>query len=315
MAHARPDPLVLSPNGRTLATECRVGLGVGDLTTYCCAVPSQFDRLSDADAHRQVGSTVNHAAGAVTGGRVRVRTVAVVGVAAAATIAIGSFVLPQALAGGSVEGAMSSSLNSSASNSAASTHNDDVDSEPATAVKVPTAKKTPKPASTSNASPIPATESSYAKHIPAYPPDGGHGRRIVYSKALMTVWIVDSKDKVVRRYPVTGRWDRPAKGTYHIYSMSRDTENAHSKVTFQYMVRFAWGTNDTSASIGFHTIPIYYADNPERQAKKGDRMTTQAELGLPVATGGCVRQGDADAQFLYRWAEVGDTVVVLPTAD
>jgi lipoprotein-anchoring transpeptidase ErfK/SrfK len=284
---------------------CRVEDLAVDALVYNSYVPSQFDRLSDADAHRQVGSTVNRAAGAVSGGGVRVRTVAVLGAAAVATIALAGFVLPSALAGGSPEVAASSSTS----------HNDDIDSEPATAVKVPAPKKTPKPSSTSNAAPIPATESSYAKHIPAYPPDGGHGRRIVYSKALMTVWIVDSQDKVVRRYPVTGRWDRPAKGTYHVYSMSRDTENAHSKVTFQYMVRFAWGTNDTSASIGFHTIPIYYADNPERDAKKGDRMTTKAELGLPVATGGCVRQSDDDAEFLYRWAEVGDKVVVLPTAN
>jgi len=163
--------------------------------------------------------------------------------------------------------------------------------------------------------PIPATPSSYAKNVPEYPPDGRTGRRIVYSKALMHVWIVNSDDEVVRHYPVTGRWDRPAKGVYTIYSMSQYSENPHSKVNFKDMVRFAWGTNDESASIGFHSIPVYYADNPERGAKAGDPMHTKYELGLPVAAGGCIRQADEDADFLYRWAEVGDVVVVLPTAD
>ena len=172
----------------------------------------------------------------------------------------------------------------------------------------------PKPAPTANAAPIPATETKYARNIPAYPRDGRHGRRIVYDKALMVVYIVNSHDKVVRRYPVTGRWDRPKKGVYHVYSMSADTMNAHSMVTFNWMVRFAWGTNDTSASIGFHSIPIFYQDNPARDAKKGERMSKLTDLGLPVATGGCVRQKDADAKFLYDWAQVGDTVVVLPTA-
>lgn len=131
----------------------------------------------------------------------------------------------------------------------------------------------------------------------------------------MHLWIVGADDKVVAQWPVTGRWDRPAKGVYHVYSKSEYSQNAHSKASFRWMVRFAWGTTDEAAPIGFHSIPIYYADNPERHALKGDRMSKLSDLGLPVATGGCVRQRDEDAAFLYRWARVGDTVVVLPTAD
>ena len=166
---------------------------------------------------------------------------------------------------------------------------------------------------TTLAAPIPTTWTKYAKNIPAYPPDGGHGRRIVYSKALMYVWIVNADNTVAKSYPVTGRWDRPLKGTYHIYSMSTESMNAHSKASFRWMVRFAWGLRDESASIGFHSIPIFYEDNPARHAKQGDRMSKVSDLGLPVATGGCVRQLDANAEFLYHWAHVGDTVVVLPS--
>jgi lipoprotein-anchoring transpeptidase ErfK/SrfK len=164
--------------------------------------------------------------------------------------------------------------------------------------------------------PVPATPTRKAQRVPASPRDGGKGRRIVYDKALMYVWIVDANNRVVRRYPVTGRWDRPAKGTYRIYGKSVDSMNTHSQVTFRHMVRFAWGTKDETASIGFHSIPIYYARHVDRDGEvhaKGSRMTTRAQLGLPIATGGCVRQSDEDAAFLYQWSRIGDKVVVLPS--
>ena len=164
--------------------------------------------------------------------------------------------------------------------------------------------------------PVPATMVRRARNVPEHPRDGGKGRRIVYDKALMYLWIVGSDGTVVRRYPVTGRWDRPTKGSYRIYSKSVDSMNTHSEVTFKYMVRFAWGSKDTEASIGFHTIPVYYANHVDRDGEKhakGSRMTTRTQLGLPIATGGCIRQSDEDALFLYRWSRVGDKVVVLPS--
>ncbi|MCX6458905.1 MAG: L,D-transpeptidase [Actinobacteria bacterium] len=289
-------------------------------------MPSQFDRLSDSEAHRQVGTTLGHAAGRVSGGRRRTAFV-LAGLASVAVVV--ALAAPSALAGNAPavtvaaapaavnDAAKATPVNTKPAKPAkpTATSNDDVGEAGTSTPTKKASSSTATKVSTSNNASIPATESSYAKNIPAYPPDGRHGRRIVYSKALMHVWIVNSKDEVVRDYPVTGRWDRPAKGTYHVYSMSTDTMNEHSKVTFQHMVRFAWGFNDTSASIGFHSIPIYYADNPERGAKKGDRMSGKYELGLPVASGGCVRQDDADAEFLYRWSEIGDLVVVLPTSN
>lgn len=161
---------------------------------------------------------------------------------------------------------------------------------------------------------VPATVFVAAKHVPVYPPDGRHGRRIVYSKALMHVWIVDENEVVLRDYPVIGRWDRPAQGVYRVYSKSQDTMNTHSKVIFSYMVRFAWGKEDRKTSIGFHSIPVHYADVPRWNVKKGDPVSTPAELGLPIAEGGCVRALADNAAFLFRWAKVGDRVVVLPTA-
>lgn len=150
-----------------------------------------------------------------------------------------------------------------------------------------------------------ATRTKKAKHVPDRPLDGGEGRRIVYDKALMHVWLMDKNDEVVARYPVVGRWDRPVLGEYKIYSQSPTSGNPNSKVTFDHMTRFAYGL-DGKTPIGFHSIPKYY---------DGRMMHSTDQLGLPVATGGCVRMAAEDAEFLYNWAKKGDRVIVLPSPD
>lgn len=153
--------------------------------------------------------------------------------------------------------------------------------------------------------PKPATRTKKAKHVPDRPLDGGAGRRIVYDKALMHVWLMDEDDEVVARYPVVGRWDRPVLGEYTVYSQSPASGNPNSKVTFDHMTRFAYGL-DGKTPIGFHSIPKYY---------DGRMMHSTDQLGLPVATGGCVRMAAEDAEFLYNWAKKGDRVIVLPSPD
>jgi hypothetical protein len=174
----------------------------------------------------------------------------------------------------------------------------------------PTVSATPVPTPTKSAKPKkpkkprPATRERKAKHVPDYPRDRNTGRRIVYDKALMTVWIVNKKDEVVGQFPVVGRPDRPVKGEYKIYSQSPSSRNIESRVTFNYMTRFAYG-NDKKTPIGFHDIPKY-AD--------GRMMHGIDQLGLPIASGGCIRMATKDAKQLYKWAKVGDRVIVLPAA-
>ena len=151
--------------------------------------------------------------------------------------------------------------------------------------------------------PKPATRTKKARNVPERPLDDGSGRRIVYDKALMHVWLMNDDDEVVARFPVVGRWDRPVKGTYQVYSQSEHSGNPNSQVTFDHMTRFAYGL-DGKTPIGFHSIPEYY---------DGTMMHDTDQLGLPVATGGCVRMAAEDAEFLYNWAKKGDTVVVLPS--
>ncbi|MCX6424787.1 MAG: L,D-transpeptidase [Actinobacteria bacterium] len=139
--------------------------------------------------------------------------------------------------------------------------------------------------------------------MPALPRDDHHGRRIVYDKALMTVWVMSERDEVLGRYPVVGRFDRPAKGVYRIFSKSKVANNPNSKVTFNHMMRFTYGP-DTKSPIGLHAIPRYY---------DGTAMHSTKQLGLAIAAGGCVRLSEEAAAAIYKWAKVGDRVIVLPS--
>jgi hypothetical protein len=152
--------------------------------------------------------------------------------------------------------------------------------------------------------PVPATRTTKAKRVPDFPRDRKqHGKRIVYDKALMTVWLIDAHDKVVGRFPVVGRFDRPAKGTYHVFSKSPKAFNPNSKVTFNWMSRFTYGP-DTKSAIGFHAIPRYYNGKPMHSTK---------QLGLAIARGGCVRLSEKAAKQVYTFLRVGTLVVVLPS--
>lgn len=165
------------------------------------------------------------------------------------------------------------------------------------------AQETPPPVPGKPRKPKPASATDKAKNVPEYPRDKQKGKRIVYDKALMTVWLMDENNEVVARYPVVGRFDRPVKGVYRVYSKSPHSGNPFSKVTFNWMVRFAWGL-DSTASIGFHDIPKYY---------DGTMMHSQKQLGLAIARGGCVRLAPEAARHVYRFADVGTKVVVLPS--
>jgi hypothetical protein len=149
---------------------------------------------------------------------------------------------------------------------------------------------------------VPASATTKARNVPYYPRDDHRGKRVVYDKALMTVWLVNEDDEVVARYPVVGRFDRPVADVYRVYSKSPVSSNPFSKVTFNNMVRFAWGL-DTTSSIGLHSIPRYY---------DGTMMHSEEQLGLAIARGGCVRLSQEASEHVYRFLDVGDRVVVLP---
>jgi lipoprotein-anchoring transpeptidase ErfK/SrfK len=132
------------------------------------------------------------------------------------------------------------------------------------------------------------------------PAGSGSGLRIVYQQSSMHLWVVDADGVVIRDYPVTGRPGWPLPGTYHVFSKAASAASPKYHVTFDWMLRFAHGH---SLSIGFHSIP--------RWMGSGKPIQSESSLGAPIGHGGCVRQTPAQAKWLYAWAPVGTTVVVL----
>lgn len=117
----------------------------------------------------------------------------------------------------------------------------------------------------------------------------------------MTVWLIDDREQVVARFPVVGRPDRPAAGVYKVYSKSERSANPIQKLTFNNMVRFAYGQS-TGASIGFHDIPRTYDGQP---------IHGESVLGLPLGSGGCVRMATTASEQVYAFAKTGTPVEVL----
>jgi hypothetical protein len=130
------------------------------------------------------------------------------------------------------------------------------------------------------------------------PPGSGEGRRIVYSQSTMHVWLVEADGTVAREYPIIGRRGLPKPGAYAVYSKSERSVSPKYGLTFNWMVRFAYGKE---LRIGFHDIPV----------KDGVPISDETQMGLPLGMGGCVRQTTENAKFLYDWASLGTPVVVL----
>ena len=137
--------------------------------------------------------------------------------------------------------------------------------------------------------------------LPAHPPvpDGsGQGRRIVYDNSDQRVWLVEADGSVHDSYLVSGSRDTPDPGTYSVWSKSEKAWAGHHGITMDHMVRFAHGRR---LAIGFHSIPV---------RANGEPLQTIDQLGTHQSAG-CVRQSPLKAEVLYRWADIGTTVVVL----
>ena len=134
---------------------------------------------------------------------------------------------------------------------------------------------------------------------PPLPDDSGSGRRVVYDRAGQRVWAVDSNDVVVRSWLVSGsKFSNEEPGTHTVYSKSEMSTAWNGKAFLPNMIRYQ---ETDIGHIGFHGIPRHVSDNSPYQ--------TDAELGTRLS-GGCQRQNDLDAEFLWAFADVGTTVVV-----
>ncbi len=137
---------------------------------------------------------------------------------------------------------------------------------------------------------------------PPYP-DVGSGKRIIYSNSQQRIWLIDENERLVDTYLVSGRKGIPLNGTYSVFSKSVQAYAPYGGITMKHMVRFVRpGTFGNKWSYGFHAIPRYPNGRP---------MQTEDELGT-FRSGGCVRQADAKAAWLFEWADLGTTVHAIP---
>lgn len=135
---------------------------------------------------------------------------------------------------------------------------------------------------------------------PALPANSGSGYRLVYDRAAQRVWAVDENEVVIRSWLVSGsREGNEVPGTHKVYSRSKTSVSRDGESYFSYMVRWLKTRDD---AIGFHSLPRRTFDDSSYQ--------TEDELGIRLSSG-CQRQADLDAEFTWRFAAVGTTVVVL----
>jgi lipoprotein-anchoring transpeptidase ErfK/SrfK len=142
--------------------------------------------------------------------------------------------------------------------------------------------------------------SSAGDDAPPLPPDSGSGRRIVYHRGGQRVWAVGDEGQIIRSWLVSGsKYSNELPGTHEVYSRSEMSTAWNGKAYLPKMVR--WLKTDIGA-IGFHAIPLHRSDNSPYQ--------TEDELGQRLS-GGCQRQANRDAAFLWDFAQVGTKVVVI----
>jgi len=147
--------------------------------------------------------------------------------------------------------------------------------------------------------PLPPTPTTVLGDSLLVPENSGSGRRVVYSKSIQRVWMIDENELIYNTHRVSGRPDSPPLGTFEVYSRSTTTcAMQHPDICMRWMVRFAHkGLNN----IGFHEIP----------RRNGVPLQTNDQLGLALS-GGCVRQSTEDAIIMWDWAQLGTVVVVVP---
>ncbi len=134
---------------------------------------------------------------------------------------------------------------------------------------------------------------------PPLPENSGSGYRVVYDRAGQRVWAVDENERIIRSWLVSGStYSNEIPGTHQVYSRSEVSTAWNGKAYLPNMIR--WLKTERGA-IGFHGIPT--------SVSTGEVYQTSDELGTRLS-GGCQRQHNLDASFLWGFAPVGTTVVV-----
>nr|WHW29190.1 hypothetical protein [uncultured bacterium] len=134
---------------------------------------------------------------------------------------------------------------------------------------------------------------------PPLPENSGSGRRVVYDRAGQRVWAVRDDGVIIRSWLVSGStYSNELPGTHEVYSRSDMSTAWNGKAWLPQMIR--WLKTERGA-IGFHAIPLHVEDDSPYQGSD--------ELGTRLS-GGCQRQHNLDAAFMWEFATIGTPVIV-----
>lgn len=140
---------------------------------------------------------------------------------------------------------------------------------------------------------------SAGSDAPPLPDNSGTGRRVVYDRAGQRAWAVSDAGEIIRSWLVAGsQYSNEVPGTHEVYSRSEMSTAWNGQAWLPQMIR--WLKTERGA-IGFHAIPLHVEDD-------SPYMTTE-ELGTRLS-GGCQRQHNLDAEFMWAFATIGTKVVV-----
>jgi hypothetical protein len=139
--------------------------------------------------------------------------------------------------------------------------------------------------------PVAASKAPRDKGHPALPGDSGTGERVVYSLDDDRVWLVGANGKVKRTFKVTPGTVDPPPGSYAVTSRSSAVTGTDG-TPIEHVVRF---TTVNDVTIGFSAAVNGPPPEPD-----------------PTVRTGGVRESAADGDVMWRFATIGQSVVVIP---
>lgn len=131
------------------------------------------------------------------------------------------------------------------------------------------------------------------------------GRAAVVDRFNQRAWLCED-GAITTQMPITSAVSQPDPGTYEVYAKDLNAASTLSGElsTMTHFVAFTYGKYQ-GARIAFHSVPKYA--NGE-YVQPLDSVGTQALFG---DSSGCIRVLPDDAELIWSWLDVGDTVSVV----
>jgi peptidoglycan hydrolase-like protein with peptidoglycan-binding domain len=131
------------------------------------------------------------------------------------------------------------------------------------------------------------------------------GRAALVDRSGQRAWLCEDGAATVDM-PITSAVSQPEPGTYEVYAKDLDASSSFGGEysTMTHFVAFTYGKFQ-GARIAFHSVP---KDVNGDYVQSLDSVGTQELFG---DSSGCIRVLPADAELIWSWLEIGDSVTVI----